>query len=380
MKRQILASQVDKTPVHKAKQMDSDCPKSKQTETAIKAADYRALCDELADAAKVQNDSLISMHMGSKQIARIEACKLDCQTLPAAKLREKYEGEYNSHRNMLGRRRTHGRTVAKVFMDFRSFLFIMGPKGHRSHTVDRTDNDNLHYAPGLVRWATKLNQTRNRSNTLSFIEPVTGRVVYASQIEHRQHVCVRTLSRRRAAGWTDGEIIKGVRGGAPVQPPSPASASICKEASFWISTMEDKDGVCVLTYAERQLLKTFGQLCPPDRSVPILKAILANWMDFILLVQDYKGKGWKSPHYPSKPDVDFAAKYIGIAAKFAEPKPSKKAPDLDAELYVGSWNKKDSEEGLLALLAKPAPKPEPVKQPRLTVAELMAKPERKVLQ
>ncbi len=80
---------------------------------------------------------------------------LDCKSLPAMELRRKYKATADSHRNMLRREKMAGAVIHPDFVDFRSFLAIVGPRPGRNFTLDRIDNNDPEYAPAKVRWATK---------------------------------------------------------------------------------------------------------------------------------------------------------------------------------------------------------------------------------
>lgn len=89
----------------------------------------------------------------------------DLATLSGTKLREKYRGEANCHANMKRRAQKGLCEVDPAWAEFRGFLADMGPRPTTDGSIDRIDNANRRYGPGLCRWATKAEQTRNRANT-----------------------------------------------------------------------------------------------------------------------------------------------------------------------------------------------------------------------
>ncbi len=48
---------------------------------------------------------------------------------------------------------------------FKSFFEDVGPRPSKGHTLDRFPNHSGNYEPGNVRWATQIEQNRNRANT-----------------------------------------------------------------------------------------------------------------------------------------------------------------------------------------------------------------------
>lgn len=53
--------------------------------------------------------------------------------------------------------------------NYMAFKFWMGERPSAAYTVDRIDNDG-HYEPGNIRWATRTEQVRNRSRGASLVE------------------------------------------------------------------------------------------------------------------------------------------------------------------------------------------------------------------
>ena len=61
-----------------------------------------------------------------------------------------------------------GITVCERWQDFSTFLADIGERPHHGLTLDRIDN-NGHYEPGNVRWATRAEQSRNRRNVKALV-------------------------------------------------------------------------------------------------------------------------------------------------------------------------------------------------------------------
>ena len=81
-------------------------------------------------------------------------------------LRTRYRREATSHAAMKRRCRDGAFELDPAWENFRDFLQDMGPQTTSDATLDRIDPEVRRYGPGLCRWATKTEQTTNRSNTV----------------------------------------------------------------------------------------------------------------------------------------------------------------------------------------------------------------------
>jgi hypothetical protein len=140
---------------------------------------------------------------------------VDCRTLSAMELRQRYRGEANTHRNVLQRCKTQGRTVHPEFRVFRDFLRHVGPQPCRGATLDRTNNADPEYAPGKVRWADKRTQNSNKGDTLVFQHSRVPDTYTVSRLAKLHKKSPSTIRKQYERGWTDDEIIEGSRAGYP---------------------------------------------------------------------------------------------------------------------------------------------------------------------
>ena len=105
----------------------------------------------------------------------------------------------NTNHNRYHRYGGRGITVCDRWRNsFEAFLEDMGPKPSPRHTIERIDNDG-HYEPGNVRWATKKEQARNRRTTrLLEIRGHSRSVAEWSEMHGVPHA---TILERLKRGW-----------------------------------------------------------------------------------------------------------------------------------------------------------------------------------
>ncbi|MDK9721978.1 MAG: hypothetical protein OEL53_12430 [Rhodospirillales bacterium] len=131
---------------------------------------------------------------------------IDADKLTATQLRQKYKSTYDNWRNMKTRE-SKGAVIADEFRAFKDFLRHMGPRPSQDDTLDRIDNRNPKYGPGLCRWLDKRGQANNRSTTIyltcnGVTKPLT---TWAEEIG----VKATTIRDRKKKGLSDYEAIYG---------------------------------------------------------------------------------------------------------------------------------------------------------------------------
>jgi hypothetical protein len=144
-------------------------------------------------------------------------CKRTARGVESAKHRHgmSYSAEYAAWISM-GRRCTYekniryqcyggrGIMVCERWADFRNFIADMGPRPSPDHSLDRYPNKDGNYEPGNVRWATRVEQARNkRNNRLITIE---GRTECATAWEKELGVPKGIIIRRVSSGTTLSEL------------------------------------------------------------------------------------------------------------------------------------------------------------------------------
>lgn len=132
----------------------------------------------------------------------------DVKTLTATELKEKYPLTYDSWKNMKQRCKK-GYILDQRFEKFSEFLTLMGPRCESKYTLDRIDPNNPNYGPDHCRWANKYTQNQNKGNNVFLT--YNGETLPVSTWAARTGQKADTLYHRKAKGWSDEEVITGVR-------------------------------------------------------------------------------------------------------------------------------------------------------------------------
>lgn len=78
-----------------------------------------------------------------------------------------------------------GRGIEFLFTSLGQFLLTVGRRPSAQHSLDRYPDQNGHYQPGNVRWATPTEQSRNRrSNRLLTVDGVTKSLAEWAELQN----------------------------------------------------------------------------------------------------------------------------------------------------------------------------------------------------
>jgi hypothetical protein len=87
---------------------------------------------------------------------------------------------------------------------FEAFYADVGPRPSADHSLDRRDNEG-HYEPGNVRWATRAQQVRNCRTAV--FHAIDGESMLLVDWSKRTGVPESTIRRRLALGWSARDAI-----------------------------------------------------------------------------------------------------------------------------------------------------------------------------
>lgn len=119
--------------------------------------------------------------------------------------------EYKVHQGMLNRCYNpnvegypnyggRGIEVCERWRNFRNFIADMGPRPSAKHSLDRYPDQNGHYEPGNVRWATSAQQARNLRTNVKIT--AFGLTKTLPEWTDEYPIGRTTLRRRILTGWT----------------------------------------------------------------------------------------------------------------------------------------------------------------------------------
>lgn len=129
--------------------------------------------------------------------------------LTRTELQKIYKREYSSWKNRKRSCKTGEGEFSTDWNDFTDFLLSIGPAPPGKMSLDRIDNGNPNYGPGLCRWACPQVQNSNKSNNV-YIE-YKGEIETVAYWATKTEIPRATLYRRKKNGWSDREVIEGKR-------------------------------------------------------------------------------------------------------------------------------------------------------------------------
>jgi hypothetical protein len=120
--------------------------------------------------------------------------------------------------------------ICKAWDSFEVFLADMGERPAGT-TLDRIDNDGP-YSPENCRWATRLEQARNRQNSVIVITPDHGPMTLAGAA-NLYGLRRSTLLNRLRAGWDHGDACRLPLGKRPRRATCRSGHAMTAENTYW---------------------------------------------------------------------------------------------------------------------------------------------------
>lgn len=114
-----------------------------------------------------------------------------------------FDKKEQSYQNYGGR----GITICDRWMDFAKFIEDMGERPSKAD-IDRINNDG-NYEPGNCRWISRKENSSNKRNTIHIA--FNGETKTLASWSETLGISHKTLYYRKYRGWSDEEIITGLR-------------------------------------------------------------------------------------------------------------------------------------------------------------------------
>jgi hypothetical protein len=99
-----------------------------------------------------------------------------------------------------------GIRVCERWESFVDFLADMGPRPSAEHSLDRFPDQNGNYEPGNVRWATRIEQGRNKRNNR--LLTLDGQTHCVTELADRLNLSVHTIRMRLKHGADDARALR----------------------------------------------------------------------------------------------------------------------------------------------------------------------------
>ncbi len=227
----------------------------------------------------------------------------DKKSLTQTELSIQFPREFNSWRNMkYDRVPKCGSKVHPDFERFPNFLRFMGPKPSPAHTLDRINNQNPEYSPENCHWASKVEQSANRSNT-NILTDKSGQACTVREWSVKTGTPTSTIRNRLSKGWPEHDCIHG-RSRASRINQSPDVAEVYEEFRRWYA---NQGRVFVASHDVRKRLANIAEFLRGE-NIPAglgVKTLLYGWGQFRrVLIEDFAMWENKIPELPHPRFID----------------------------------------------------------------------------